>query len=308
VNDEIRPTYGLILSLITAILWGVLPLFLTICLQVMDSATITVYRFASAALVVAVILLWRRRWPRISQFPKPTLVLALGATVMLVINYTLNVVGLKYLSPGSVQVLMQIAPFALMLGGVWFYREGFVPLQKWGALCLILGLALFFNQRLPQILASETENPIGILYIVIAAVTWSGYALCQKSLMKNMSAMQLTLVLYVLGTLMLLPFTELASLWHMNSVQFGALIFCCLNTLIAYGAFTEALRVWYASRVSAVIALAPLFTFITMAVAEKLYPDDFHQTEIGFWGYMGASIVILGSVMASLARDKAVAK
>ncbi len=299
-----RPVLGFSLALITAVLWGILPLFLMVCLQVMDSPTITLYRFFAAAIVVGLWLASRGGLPKISRYPKAVLQLAVGSTVMLVVNYVFNVMGLKYLSPGSVQVLMQIAPFALMMGGIWIFREQFSRLQGWGAVCLLVGLTLFFNQRLPQILASESEDVMGIVCIVIAAVTWAGYALCQKSIMKTMSAMQLTLFIYVLGGLMLLPFCDLATISNMNAVQGWALAFCCANTLVAYGAFTEAMRVWSASRVSAVIATAPVFTFISMAVADALYPHTFEQPPLSLVAIIGAGMVICGSVMAALGRSR----
>ncbi|MDC8830990.1 DMT family transporter [Alteromonas gilva] len=304
MDSQYRPLYGFCLSLTTAVLWGVLPLFLTVCLQAMDSQTITLYRFVAAAILVGAWLLYRRQLPKVHRYRKAIIVLAIACTFMLVVNYVFNVAGLQYLSPGSVQVFMQVAPFALMIGGVFLYKEHFSRLQFWGAGSLLIGLMLFFNQRLPQIIASDSEDSIGIIFTFIAAVTWAGYALCQKPLMKNMSAMQLTLIIYILGSFILLPFTSPFAIASINEVQGWALLFCCLNTFIAYGAFTEAMRVWYASRVSAVIATAPVFTFISMASAEALFPGRFEQPPLGPLAIVGAAMVISGSVMAALGRGK----
>lgn len=304
MTQAVRPALGFSLALTTAVLWGVLPIFLTLCLQAMDSATITTYRFATAGLVVALVLFRQRKLPAFFTFKPAVIALTLGATAMLVVNYVTNVMGLKYLSPASAQVLMQLAPFALMLGGVFFYKEHFTRIQMIGAVSLVVGLALFFNHRLPQIFASEKEDVFGIVLIVIAAFTWAAYALCQKVLLRSMNAMQLTLILYVAGAIMLLPMSELSHISDMNQLQLWALLFCCLNTLIAYGAFTEALRIWYASRVSAVLALAPLFTFLSMLVAERVMPETFTQPHLDAVAYAGASMVILGSVLAALGRDR----
>ncbi|GGF56844.1 DMT family transporter [Alteromonas lipolytica] len=303
MESSYRPVLGFSLSLITAVLWGVLPLFLKVCLAVMDSQTITLYRFVAAAVLVGAMLFYRRQLPAFFSYPKAVKQLAVACTLMLVINYVFNVLGLKYLSPGSVQVFMQLAPFTLMIGGIVLFKEKFSRLQLWGATSLLIGLGLFFNQRLPQIIASESEDTLGVVFIVIAAVTWAGYALCQKPLMKTMSAMQLTLIIYLIGSVMLLPFTHLGAITQMNTVQAWSLVFCCFNTFIAYGAFTEAMRVWSASRVSAVIATAPIFTFISMAVAEVLFPHSFTQPELGLLAITGAILVVSGSVMAALGRD-----
>ncbi|WP_245953150.1 DMT family transporter [Alteromonas aestuariivivens] len=304
MSHDVRPVYGFFLALVTAFLWGILPIFLTLCLQAMDSPTITLYRFASAGVVVGLLLVKKRQLGAYSGLSQGLWLLCIGATFMLVINYVTNVMGLEHLSPASVQVLMQIAPFALMVGGVVFYKEQFNRIQLVGAVCLLVGLALFFNQRLSQIAASESEDFIGIVFVVVAALSWAMYALCQKVLLGPMSAMQLTLLLYVFGSAMLLPFSEPVDLTNMNSVQLGALVFCCLNTLVAYGAFTEALRIWYASRVSAVLALAPLFTYLSMLIAEQVQPAVFTQPELGGVAYLGGVLVIVGSVVAALGRER----
>lgn len=270
----------------------------------MDSPTITLYRFVVAALLVGLWLISRHQLPSIFSYPKHVLLLAIASTIMLVINYVFNVMGLKYLSPGSVQVFMQVAPFVLMIGGILLYKERFTRVQLIGACTLLVGLLLFFNQRLPQIVESESESLIGVVFIIIAAVTWAAYALCQKSLMKTMTAMQLTLFIYLVGSLILLPFTELSSVLEINELQAWALAFCCLNTFVAYGAFTEAMRVWYASRVSAVIATAPVFTFISMAIADHMFPHYFEQPALGPLAIIGAVMVISGSVTTALGRAK----
>lgn len=126
MESSYRPLYGFCLSLVTAVLWGVLPLFLKICLEVMDSQTITLYRFVVAALMVGGWLFYRRHIPHFLRYPKAVISLTIACTLMLVINYVFNVMSLKFLSPGSVQVFMQVAPFALMVGGIVLYKESSV--------------------------------------------------------------------------------------------------------------------------------------------------------------------------------------
>ena len=306
MESQLRPVYGFLLSLLTAFLWGVLPVALTLCLKVMDSPTITFYRFLTAGLVVFFILKIRRSLPVAASLTRNGWLLAALATVMLVTNYVTNVMGLNYLSASSAQVLMQIAPFVLMTGGVLLYKESFTKVQFAGAGLLILGLGLFFNQRLPQIFASETESIAGLFIIAGSAVAWAIYALAQKPLLRTLSARQLTLIMYAAGGMLLIPLSTPTELMSMDGLQMAALVFCCLNTLVAYGAFTEAMRVWYASKVSAVLAVQPVFTFISMTLAEKIMPDTFHQPELDTVAYGGALLVVTGSMMAALGKKKPV--
>ena len=299
-----RPIYGFILAAITAVLWSMLPLFLKICLEMMDSMTITAYRFLVAGLFIFGVLISQRQLPDPRQLSKSTLALVLFASVMLVLNYTTNVIGLDYLNPETVQVIMQLAPFLLMLGGVVIFKERFTRFQTFGAGILLIGMLLFFNERLETLSHSTTESPIGLFIIIFAATTWAIYALAQKSLFAFLNAKQLTLFMYTLGFLLLVPLTDFGALLTLTPIHMGALLFCCLNTIIAYGAFTEAMEVWSASKVSAVIATAPIFTNLSMVVAIQIDPSRFVRSDMDEWAYVGACLVISGSIICSLGKKQ----
>jgi drug/metabolite transporter (DMT)-like permease len=223
---------------------------------------------------------------------------------MLVLNYTTNVIGLDYLNPETVQVIMQLAPFLLMLGGVVIFKERFTRFQTFGAGVLLIGMLLFFNERLETLSHSTTESPIGLFIIIFAATTWAIYALAQKPLFAFLNAKQLTLFMYTLGFLLLVPLTDFGALLTLTPVHIGALLFCCLNTIIAYGAFTEAMEVWSASKVSAVIATAPIFTYLSMVVAIQIDPTRFVHSDMDEWAYVGACLVISGSIICSLGKKQ----
>lgn len=295
-----RPALGFALAFTTAVMWGVLPVFLKLSLMAMDSATITTYRFYSAAVVVLAILVWRKQIPRPQSLDGKGWIICFIAAAMLVVNYVATVEGLVYINPESVQVLMQIAPFLLMIGGVFIYKESFTRKQLLGACTLLLGLLLFFYQRIPMILSSSAESPLGLVFVVIAAVCWAAYAICQKPLLEKLHARQLTFLIYIMGGSMLLPFSALGDIVNMNALQFWALVFCCANTLIAYGAFTYAMGIWEASKVSAVIALAPLFAILSAEWAIVIWPALFTSSELDWIAYLGAAMVITGSMLAAL--------
>lgn len=269
----------------------------------MDSPTITWYRFCFALTFVFILLAKRRALPSLSQVPQHLRWVLLIATLALVVNYVANVKGLKYINPETVQVLMQLAPMLLMLGGILFFKERFSRLEMVGAATLIIGLLLFFNTNIVLMLSTMGDYTLGVLMIILAATTWSAYALLQKVLLRALTAKQLTLLIYAIGALMLFPFVQLSDITGLNSLQAWALIFCCLNTLIAYGAFTEALNVWQASKVSAVIGTAPIFTFISMHFAVQIWPQHFVSSELNGLAYVGAAMVMTGSVTAALGKS-----
>ncbi|MGS2721247.1 DMT family transporter [Paraglaciecola aestuariivivens] len=296
--------YGFSLSLLTAVLWGVLPVFLSLCLEVMDAMTITLYRFWVAGLFVFIWLYQRKALPQVKILGKNKVLCLLVASILLVCNYVANVQGLVYLNPETAQVVMQTAPFMLMLGGVIFFNERLGRIEVLGVLALFIGLGLFFNDRLALLLLSMSQFTTGVLVILFAATTWAAYALMQKPLLRVLTAKQLTLLIYIIGFCALLPFSSLSQLWAMQGIHLFALGFCCLNTIVAYGAFTEALHVWQAAKVSAVLALAPVFTFLSMMVAVRVLPEHFTASVLDTWAYLGALIVVLGSAFTALGRAK----
>tara|TARA_R110000751_G_scaffold55346_5_gene118825 strand:- start:10041 stop:10994 length:954 start_codon:yes stop_codon:yes gene_type:complete len=301
-----RHWYGFFLSLTTAFLWGVLPVFLTLCLEKMDAVTITLYRFFVAGIFVFLLLLKSKSLPRLPALGRNKSIWLLVAALFLVLNFVANVQGLEYLNPETATIVMQTAPFMLMLGGVVFFKERLNRFEICGAVMLLLGLILFFNDRLADLFLSLTEFTTGVLIILFAAITWATYALMQKPLLKVLTAKQLTLLIYIIGFCALLPFSTLSLLMDLQMIHVIALLFCCLNTIVAYGAFTEALNIWQAAKVSAVLAMSPIFTFLSMLIAVQWLPQHFTASYLDPWAYIGAAVVITGSALTALGRAKVV--
>jgi len=301
-----RSTQGLMLALLTAFLWGILPVFLKILLQQMDAYTITAYRFIVAALVLFGLLFFSKSLPKLRQASKKVMIILVVTAVLLVINYVSNVFALIYISPGTVQIVMQIAPFALMLGSVILYSEQFTQQQTLGVLILFVGLLLFFSERIPAILQSDDENILGVFITIFSAVAWASYALAQKKLLTSFTVKQLTILIYIIGSIVLIPFTDFLSLFQLNNIQLWSLLFCCVNTLIAYGAFTKAIEIWDGSKVSAVISIAPVFTYLSNRIAVAIAPDIFIDSNMDVYAYLGAGLVILGAMTTSIGRKQKV--
>ena len=95
-------------------------------------------------------------------------------------NFILYLSSLLYLNPESAQVLIQLAPFILMFGSLFFYGERFGKLEWLGVVMLFGGFGLFFNDRLGEIFASVNDYSIGIFLMVLASISWGTYGLLQK--------------------------------------------------------------------------------------------------------------------------------
>lgn len=295
-----RWLYGLLLALTTALLWGILPIKLKEVLQVMDPITVTWYRLLVAGSILFIWLGAKRRLPSFKPLGQRGLGLLALAIGGLVSNYVLYLIGLNLLSPGTTQLVIQMAPILFLLASLVVFRESFSLGQAIGMGVLLLGFGLFFNQRLDELLTSLTSYTTGVLIVLAAAFVWVFYGLAQKQLLTQWSSPQIMLVIYLACALILTPWAHPLQVLQLSPLQGWLLLACCLNTLVAYGAFAEALAHWEASRVSATLAVTPLVTFVAVALAASFWPDHVLPEQINSLGYGGALLVVLGSALVAL--------
>jgi drug/metabolite transporter (DMT)-like permease len=291
---------GFLLSLATAALWGLLPIALKVVLEGMDALTIVWWRFAVAMAGLGAFLAWRGSLPRLRGAGRAALVLLAVATVTLVGNFVLYLVALDHATPSVTQVVIQVAPLLLLVGGVLVFREKFARAQWLGFAVLGAGLLLFFNERLPELARPAEGLGLGVALTLGAAVSWALYGLAQKQLLRHFTAQQVLWMIYIGATLLLLPTASPAQVRGLDALQLGMFAFCCANTLAAYGAFVESLYFWDVSRVSAVLATAPLFTIGAMWLLEGaglrlVAPEGLNSLSIA-----GALMVVGGSMACAL--------
>ncbi len=296
-----RWLYGLLLTLLTAVLWGILPIKLKEVLRVMDPYTVTWYRLAVAGSLLFVWLAAGRRLPRFRALGRHGAWLLLAAVGGLLGNYVFYLLGLRLLSPGTAQLVIQVAPILLLLGSLLFFRERFGMGQAIGLLVMLAGFGLFFDQRLEELLGSLGAYTTGVLIVLLAALIWTFYGLAQKQLLTVWSSAQVMMVIYLFCAALLTPFVHPLDVVNLSATQGWLLLACCLNTLVAYGAFAEALAHWEASRVSATLALTPLVTFAAVALLAWGWPGSMTPESIDALGYLGALLVVLGSALTALA-------
>ena len=291
---------GFFLSLVAAMMWGMLPVALKELLAGMDATTIVWYRFLVAGIVLFIWLLFKRRIPKVFQASSGVRWILLIAAAGLCSNYFLFSYSLNFVNGETSEAVIQLTSLFLILGGVVVYKESFVGIQKVGTLFIVLGLLLFFNDRLAGLTSFENRETTGVLIVVIAAITWTVYALLQKKLLRNFSSVQILFLIYVFSIVVLLPFITPSSLWQLSQLQLWLLVFCCVNTLVAYGCFAEAMNRWDASKVSAVLSLAPLFTISSLKLVVFLNPGYEFSDRLTMLSIIGALLLVIGSVLTAL--------
>lgn len=290
---------GLFLALTTSILWGFLAVVLKIVLQVLDANTVTWFRFVIAFGFLAIYLTVTGQFPDYKKLSPSSLKLLAVATVCLATNYILFLVGLEKTSPSNAQVLIQLAPVMLGLSSLYIFKERYNPFQWVGLGVLILGICLFSHEQF-QVLDFTGSYLLGNLLLVLAAIAWVIYGLAQKQLLQVLPSPAIMMTIYGGSAILFSPSAHPLQIMKLQPWYLAALLFCAVNTLIAYGAFAEALEHWEASRVSAVLALTPLITIAVTLSVSHFFPDLIKLPIVSPLAFIGAIFVVIGSLAISL--------
>lgn len=295
-----RPLRGFSLALLATMTWSTQPIAAQQVLVAMNAQTLVWMRFVVAAIGLWLILTFSRKLPPLSRFSPRNLGLVVLGVIGLALNFFLFSYGLNFISPTTSQVLWQIAPFTMILCGVVIFKEKFQRHQQIGLLLLIIGLLLFFNHRFSEILQFDTYA-FGLVVCAAASIVWVAYAIAQKLLLAQFSSQQILLIIYFGCAILLAPFATPLQITQLNSgLVLGCFIFCCLNTLIGYGAYAEALNHWDASKVSVVTILVPIFTMVFSSLGHWVFPDTFASPDMNLLSYIGAFIVVSGTILSAV--------
>tara|TARA_R110000823_G_scaffold130015_10_gene257882 strand:- start:38583 stop:39503 length:921 start_codon:yes stop_codon:yes gene_type:complete len=293
---------GLVFALITALMWGLLPLAMKLILGRMDAATITWYRFSLSAAIALAWYGWHSGAALRRLLSNRHRGWALLAVFGLIGNYLLYISGLQFLNPGAAQIIVQFAPLLLVLASVLILGERLFRLQWLGLGLFPVGLLLFFHQRLSNQVATDSDYLVGLILMIGAAIVWTAYAIAQKQLLVSHHAKDILLLICVGGSLLLLPFASPAQVLALDTRELGMLVFCGLNTIVAYGCFGLAMSYWDASRVSAIIPLTPLFTLLFTWIGNHWFDAGIAAEPLDWLASAGALLVVAASACVTLAK------
>jgi drug/metabolite transporter (DMT)-like permease len=292
---------GFLYALATACVWGTLPIALKTLLGPMSPQTVVWYRFGFAAVFLTIFL--RLRGPLTLPAPGARRLPLLVLTVVgFAINNVTFMLGLEYISPTAAQVMIQLAPLLVVVAGVVIFGESFGGLQYVGAPMLAGGILLFFHGQLGNVFQAGAESGTGIVLIVIAAMAWASFTVVQKKLLHAYGSFRLMLLIYGVGVLLVTPLASPAQAFGLDWSQKLVLLYGCATTVVGYGLFSEALKAWDASRVGAVVAVTPLFTWGLTHVGSWIFPQAIVAERADGWSILGGFAVAIGSALAALGR------
>ncbi len=285
---------GALYAVLTASLWGFMAIVLKVITSELSPVTVVWFRFAIAFVVLGTwTLIFRRSDFRI--FLRPPFLLILTA-LFLALNYLGFIAGIKYVSPSSSQVFIQIAPVSFALSGIIIFREHVNWRHILGFILVLAGIGLFYSEQLRELTATGEHFTRGMLLVLGGGLSWAVFATLQKSLLTRISPNQLNLFIYGACALALAPLVKFVQLQGMPAAHWYLLIYLGLNTVVAYGSLAMAIKLTEATRVSVIITLNPIITFVTMAILTKMEVSWMDPETFSLLSLFGALMVLGGAI------------
>lgn len=293
---------GILYAAVTASLWGFLAIALKIAVTELSPVTVVWIRFSTAFITLAIVTLIFRR-NDFSIYRKLHWMLLLAA-VFLGFNYIGFITGIKYVSPSSSQVFIMVAPVSFAISGIVIFREKVTLQHLLGFAFVVIGIGLFYSEQIRDLVNTEHHFTRGMLLIFGGGLSWAVFASLQKSLLKTYSPNQLNLFIYSFCAVMLLPFAQFSKLPSLDGGDYLLLYYLGLNTVLAYGSLSLAIKYTEANKVSVIITLNPIITFVTMAILSRMNVSWIEPESFSVLSIIGALTVLSGAITVIIAGRK----
>jgi drug/metabolite transporter (DMT)-like permease len=204
----------------------------------------------------------------------------------------LQFVGLFYLPAVTTTFVLNFTPIFVLVLGILLLREKASRLQLVGLLVALLGAYVFFSERL-----SGAGQQIGILTVVVSALSWAIYMIVIRRIQRadSFGSLKLTTLTMGIGTAGLVLLAVVFDGPRPISLN-GLLIILWLsvvNTALAFLLWNHALRFIHAYELS-VIQNSML---VQIAVLAWIFLDE----RLTYVMTLGILLVIVGVVVVQLA-------
>lgn len=285
--------------IIVAAIWGVAGPVIKFTLKELSPFTFLTYRFFITSLVmVPLMIALKGKFPKDSKSNFLLLILALLGTT---VNLGLLFVGLKFTSVLDSTFISETSPIFVILASYIFLKDKITKKEKIGICITFLGTILIIIQPLIENGFLTNNNLFGNLLILLANISWVGYVIISKKLLReNISPLTMAVSSFFIGFITFLPLAVLENHGASNlvsritsinfSTQLGVLYMALISGALAYYLFQKGQKSIESSEAAVFSYLQPIFSAPLAIFWLK------EKVSSGF--SIGVIIMILGIVIA----------
>lgn len=233
--------------------------------QHMAPFAIAFLRFALASLLLLAMVRWKHgALPRLDRAQFVT-VLLLGATGVFAYN-AMFFKGLSLIEAGRASVIIATSPAFIAIGSATLFKERLGWLRSLGVLLSIFGAAVVISRGdLRQILAGGAG--LGEVLILGCVLSWTGYSLIGKCVMRGLSPLVAASYSIVAGSIALLVAALPAGLGRdvrqATTLDWVAIVYMAIfATVLGFVWFYEGVREIGPTRASLCINFVPVFAVL----------------------------------------------
>lgn len=297
-----EPSKGLLFAFTTAFMWGILPFLLTPLFQHAQVISIIWFRFTASFLLLMGWLRWQGALDLKGLRHLHWSVWLAG--VCLSLNYYGFSYGLSLTNAASAQILIQSGPIFFAVLSLFVFRERLKRMQWLGVLLALLGFAIFWKDQVKHFLEAIARYNAGLLWIAIGGVSWGIYAVLLKWANQRHPPQVVNLGIYLLSAITYAPLVRYSDFGQAGPGTYALLISTSLNTIVAYGCLSEAVKRLSAAKVSLIICLNPLLTLFIIQCASVAGWSLAKREQLHLGSWIGAFFVIAGAVLVVRGREE----
>jgi drug/metabolite transporter (DMT)-like permease len=280
--------YFLFIMALPIIFWAFAFPVILIGLEELSPINLTIMRlFTVCAIFLFFILIAPKKFSKLHKKDIIPLFL-LGFLGIVIYHLGLNY-GEQYMSASAASLIIATIPIFMVIFAVFFLKEKITKKIGAGVLFSLSGVVIIS-------LVGTTGNPLEITYltaafaVLIAALVGAGYTIAGKKLLQRYSALSLTVYVFLLGSLGLLPFLSPSLATQVGAMSlrgWGAVLFLAVfPTVIGYILWYVALEIKSASEISVFLYFIPVLSTI---ISYFMF-----QESITWLFIFGGALVILG--------------
>lgn len=299
-----RRALGIALALLTAALFGTIPIAGKVALTGIPAFALPFGLLALTGVFLAAGLAVARPDVLATLRDEPPRFLILMG-LALGLNHVLYYVGLSLTTATATEVIIQLAPLFLVAFGVVLFKEALGPLKALGTALAVAGvLVISWNGETLAFLYGSGRL-LGNLLVASAALAWAVYAVGQKVANRRHPPQAVLVAVYLTAAAVALPVAVFNLPSAAPSIEaWAGLVFLALATVVAFGAFAEALEHAPASTLAVVTTTAPLFTIAYVLATKAFLPGIAPPEDVTLLTWLGAVLVVVGVAAVSREREE----
>ena len=249
--------------MLVILIWGLSFVFIKIGVSELPVATLALLRFFLASVVLlAICVIVGERLRPVSRHDLLR-ISALGLSGVTLV-YILEFSALNYLTAGLGSVLASTTAIFIAVFSVSFLKERLRNIQVMGLIIGFVGVILLVSNG--ELLTGSWDILIlfGSFLMLMSAFVWAAYSIWVKKMMRDFTPLALTTLVFVMGTIFLIPFSVAEWPWEALALVswegWASVLYLAIpSSVVAYFLYNRTIKVLPATTVGALLYLIPVW-------------------------------------------------